>query len=225
METKVYNQKGKEVSTLSLPESIFGEKWNADLVHQVVVSMEANKRTPIAHTKDRSEVAGGGKKPWKQKGTGRARHGSSRSPIWVHGGVAHGPRNDKDYSKKINKKMRVKALYVALAEKMRHGEVLFVDTLDIAETKTKNAHTVLQALSSIKGFDRLASAKKTMAHLVLDTKNDTVEKSFRNLPQVAVDLVKDINPVDVLRYKYLIITNPTASLAFLESRMATKKRA
>ena len=104
LETEVYNQKGKAVGKLSLPDEIFGLKWNADLVHQVVVAMQANARIPVAHTKTRGEVSGTGKKPWRQKGTGRARHGSKRSPIWVGGGVAHGPRNEKDYKQKINKR-------------------------------------------------------------------------------------------------------------------------
>src|SRR3954467_5139183 len=109
MESTVYNQKGKEVGKIQLAEQIFGLKWNADLVHQVVTSMESSARTNVAHTKNRGEVSGGGKKPWQQKGTGRARHGSIRSPIWVGGGVTHGPRKDKDYDRKINKKMKAKA--------------------------------------------------------------------------------------------------------------------
>src|SRR3989344_5026421 len=102
METKLYNQKGDESGKIEIPESIFGLPWNADLVHQVVVSMMSSMRHPIAHTKTRGEVSGGGKKPWQQKGTGRARHGSTRSPIWVGGGVAHGPRNDKNFDRKVN---------------------------------------------------------------------------------------------------------------------------
>ena len=111
MEQKVYNQKGEEAGKIKLPESIFGVPWNADLVHQVVVAMTSSMRHSIANTKTRGEVSGGGKKPWQQKGTGRARHGSTRSPIWVGGGIAHGPRKEKNYDRKINKKARAKALW------------------------------------------------------------------------------------------------------------------
>ncbi len=119
LEATIYNQKGASAGSITLPKSVFGAKWSADLVHQVVVAMQANQRSGTAHTKDRSEVRGGGKKPWAQKGTGRARHGSSRSPIWVGGGVTFGPRTEKDYSQKINKKMANKALGVLLSKKMK----------------------------------------------------------------------------------------------------------
>jgi large subunit ribosomal protein L4 len=133
----LYNIKGNEAGSGELPEGVFETPWNADLVHQVVVSMMSNARTPVAHTKDRSEVRGGGKKPWQQKGLGRARHGSIRSPIWVGGGVAHGPRNDKNFARKINRKMKAKALYAILTRKLKDGEILFVDTLILKNQKQK----------------------------------------------------------------------------------------
>ena len=117
MEAKIYNQKGEIARTINLPEEVFGVKWRSDLVHQVVEGMRSNARSGTAHAKDRSEVRGGGKKPWKQKGTGRARHGSSRSPIWIGGGVTHGPLKDKNYKRKISQKMRVEALFSVLSRK------------------------------------------------------------------------------------------------------------
>src|SRR3990167_1698184 len=122
MKTDVYNLEGKKVETLDLPESVFGLKWNSNLIHQVVESTRSSRRRGTAKTKDRSEVSGGGKKPWRQKGTGRARHGSIRSPIWVGGGVAHGPLSEKNYSRKINKKAKKKALFMVLARKNADGE-------------------------------------------------------------------------------------------------------
>src|SRR5688500_6401675 len=110
MDATVYNLEGKKAGNVSLPESVFGTRWNADLVKQVADSLLSSKRKPVAHTKNRGEVRGGGKKPWQQKGTGRARHGSSRSPIWVGGGITHGPRKDKNYERTVTKSMRVAAL-------------------------------------------------------------------------------------------------------------------
>jgi len=126
MKVKVYNWEGKEIDTTEVPEKLFGLKWNDDLVHQVATALRANLRRTIADTKDRSEVRGGGKKPWRQKGTGRARHGSSRSPIWVGGGITHGPLSEKNYSQKINKKMKAKAFFTVLSRKLSDGEVVFV---------------------------------------------------------------------------------------------------
>src|SRR5882762_3877572 len=137
MEAKFYNQKGAEAGTIELPEKVFAAKWRSDLVHQVVESMRSNKRAGTADTKDRGEVRGGGRKPWKQKGTGRARHGSTRSPIWVGGGVTHGPLAEKNYKRKISKKMRAQALFSVLSKKLKDGEIIFIDTLATSAIKTK----------------------------------------------------------------------------------------
>src|SRR3989344_4577537 len=171
MESPIYNQQGKVTGKITLPESIFGVPWNADLVHEVVRLINSNSRTAIAHTKTRGEVRGGGKKPWKQKGTGRARHGSSRSPIWVGGGVAHGPRSDKNFERKINKKARTKALLAILSRKFQDGEILFLDGITMNVPKAREARSTLVSLSAIKGYERLMTKKSNAAIIALEKKS------------------------------------------------------
>lgn len=218
MEAKIYNQKGISAGTINLPPKIFGAKWRADLVHQVVEGMRSNKRAGTADTKDRGEVRGGGRKPWKQKGTGRARHGSSRSPIWVGGGVTHGPLSEKNYKRKISKKMRAQALFSVLSKKMKDNEILFVDSLSLPEAKTKKAVEIMKNLSKASGFKPLAGSKKPRALTALFGRSEKTEKSFRNLPQLEIIFLKNLNPLDVLNYQYLLIENPEESVKFLESR-------
>ena len=215
METQIYNQKGKAVGKLNVPESVFGLSWNGDLVHQVVTAMQANARTPVAHTKTRGEVRGGGRKPWKQKGTGRARHGSTRSPIWKGGGITHGPRNDKSYEQKINKKMRTAALYTVLSEKLRKGQILFVEELALKNIKTKDAVAIMKDLATVKGFEKMVGGKRPNTYITIPAKGDVLKKSFANIPTVDIDEVRNINPVDLLSYKYIVISQPTESIAFL----------
>lgn len=217
METKIYSNSGKEKGTINLPEEMFGLKWNADLVHQVVVSMISNKRSGTADTKGRGEVRGGGRKPWKQKGTGQARHGSIRSPIWVGGGVTHGPLAEKNYKRKINKKMRVKALYTVLSEKFKNGQVLFVEDLEIKDSKTKSAQSIINAFSKIKGFEKLGG-KNPAALLTIPKRDESVMRAVSNIPTVNLEYMKDINPAQVLAYKYLIISSPEESVKILSSR-------
>jgi len=218
METKIYNQKGAEERIIKLPMKVFGVKFRADLVHQVVEGMRSNKRAGTADTKGRGEVRGGGKKPWKQKGTGRARHGSSRSPIWVGGGVTHGPLAEKNYKRKISKKMRAQALFSVLSKKFKDREILFVDSLKMAETKTKNAKEVMKNLAKISKWKIITDSKKPKILVALTERNEKIEKSFRNLPQLEIVFLKNLNPLDVLNYRYLLIENPEESVKFLESR-------
>jgi large subunit ribosomal protein L4 len=218
MEAKIYNQKGVATGSVALPAKVFAAKWRSDLVHQVVQSMRSNKRAGTADAKDRGEVRGGGKKPWKQKGTGRARHGSSRSPIWVGGGVTHGPLAEKNYKRKISKKMRAQALFSVLSKKLKDNEILFVDTLALPDIKTKSAVTVVKNLAKASGFKSLASSKKPRVLAALFGRNEKTEKSFRNLPQLEMVFLKNLNPLDVLNYQYLLIENPVESVKFLESR-------
>ncbi len=218
MEAKIYNQKGAEAGKITLPEKVFAAKWRSDLVHQVVEGMRSNKRAGTADAKDRGEVRGGGKKPWKQKGTGRARHGSSRSPIWVGGGVTHGPLAEKNYKKTISKKMRAQALFSVLSKKLKDGEILFVESLELSGIKTSDAASVVKALSKASGFKALASSKKPRVLTALFGRNEKAEKSFRNLPQLEMVFLKNLNPLDVLNHQYLLIENPVESVKFLESR-------
>lgn len=215
METPVYNTEGKKTGTITLPENIFAVRWNADLVKQVSDSLLSAKRKNVAHTKSRAEVSGGGKKPWKQKGTGRARHGSTRSPIWVGGGVAHGPRADKNYDRKVSKKMRAKALYTILSRKFKEGEVLFVDSLSLPEAKTRVAISTLGALSSVKGFERIFSKKNNAIAIALGSKNREIERAFSNLSNVEVMEARNLDPLTLLQYKYLLVENPDVSLKVL----------
>lgn len=223
MDAKIYDVKGKETGTVRLPEAVFGIKWNANLVHEVVVSMQSNARAGTAHTKFRGEVAGGGKKPWKQKGTGRARHGSSRSPIWVGGGVAHGPRTEKDFSKKINKNVRSKALAVVLSKKNADGMMVFVDSLDLSKPSAKQARAAIDALGSVA--KDLPIKRKNAALIVLSGRDANIEKSFQNFGNVEVVQAKDVNPVEILTYKYVIVADAKASVEVLEKRVASKAAA
>lgn len=219
MEAKTYNQEGREVGKIDLPDRVFGLPWNADLVNQVVLSLQSSQRAPYAHTKGRGEVSGGGKKPWKQKGTGRARHGSIRSPIWKGGGVAHGPRNEKDYFRKVNKKMKAKALFTILSQKLREGEIIFVDSINLPQRKTKLAQGVISNLAKLEGFKMLGYKTGKRAMISLPENNETVVTSFRNIPTVTVAQVSELSPLDVLRYKYLVIANPESSLAAVQAKM------
>ncbi len=218
IQAKIYDQKGNVTGEVDLPAKVFAAKWRSDLVHQVVQSMRSNKRAGTADTKDRGEVRGGGRKPWKQKGTGQARHGSSRSPIWVGGGVTHGPLAEKNYKRKISKKMRAQALFSVLSKKMKDGEILFVDSLAPSSIKTKDAVKTFQNLIKVSGWKTVDASKKPRVLTALFERSEKTEKSFRNISQLEIVFLKNLNPFDVLNYKYLLIENPVESVKFLESR-------
>ncbi len=222
LESAVYSKEGKEVSTIKLPDAVFGVEWNPDLVHQVVISMQGNARAGTASTKGRGEVSGGGKKPWKQKGTGRARHGSSRSPIWVGGGVSHGPVTERNYNRKINKNARAKALACVLSQKLRDGEVLFVDSLGLTEPKSQEARSILSALSAAPNMGRLGTKRVNAALILIPSRDAAIELSFRNFGNVEVIQVKDVNPVELLTYKYVVVAKPEENIEALTHRVATK---
>jgi large subunit ribosomal protein L4 len=219
LSAKVYGNDGKETGSIALPENIFGLSWNPDLVHQVTTSYMSNRRNPVAHTKDRSEVRGGGKKPWQQKGTGRARHGSSRSPIWIGGGVTFGPLKDKNFDRKINKKMRVKALFTVLSKKYKDGEVFFVDNISVSEPKTALAKKALLGISKTAGLEGLLSKKKNSAAVLLSKKDNGLERAFANFSNIEVGDIRNTNILDVLAVKNVIIAKPEDSLKILSSKI------
>ena len=219
MNTKLYTAQGTEAGNIELPAALFEVAWNADLVHGVVIAMQANGRAGTADTKGRGDVRGGGKKPWKQKGTGRARHGSSRSPIWAGGGVAHGPKSEKEYGTKINKKMRAKALATVLTKKFADTEMIFLSELAMAEIKTALGRIIIKAIAAGTGKADLATKRKNAALMVLATRDEAIEKSFRNFGNIEVMQAKDINPVDLLTYKYVIMGGAADTLKVLMTRV------
>ena len=217
MEATIYNTSGKKAGTITLPDTIFGVAWSDSLMHQVVTSMMDNARSPVAHVKDRGEVNGGGRKPWRQKGTGRSRHGSIRSPIWRGGGVTHGPTKDKVYAREIPKKMRAKALFMALSRKFAEGKVIFVDSFGIDTPKTAIATKAIKSLAKLEGMQKLASPRNAALVAFADP-SEALVKSFRNIAAVEGKSVRELNPVTILKYKYLVLENPEAALAILTDR-------
>src|SRR3989344_4908614 len=158
MKTDIYNAQGKKAGQMELPEKVFGVAWNDALMHQVVTSMQSNARLSAAHTKNRGVGRGGDIRPGRKRGTGRARHGSIRSPIWKGGGVTFGPTKERVFSKKINKKMKRKALFMALSSKVRDQEFVLLDKLELVEAKTKKMFEILRnifrVLASVRNKDK-----------------------------------------------------------------------
>ncbi len=190
----VYNIEGKKVSDVELSENIFGIEPNEAVVHSVLVNYMANQRQGTQSTKTRSEVSGGGRKPWTQKGTGRARQGSIRATQWIKGGIALGPK-PRSYRYTVNKKERRLAIKSMLSSKVLENEIIVLDAIPFTEIKTKNMANVLNNLK-VEG--------KTL--IVLPEKNENVQKSARNIEGVKTSLVNTINAYDLLKYKKLIVT-------------------
>lgn len=204
MKVKLYNQKGEVIGEHSLPKEIFEKEFNSDLVHQVVLSQQSNKRQKIAKVKDRSEVRGGGRKPWRQKGTGRARHGSNRSPIWKGGGVTFGPTTDKNYKKRIPKKIKRAALFQVLSAKAKEDLILVLDDLKIEKPKTKEMAKI---------FNKLF-LKKGSGILVLPKMHKDIILSARNIEKSETIQAKDLNILDLLNYKFVLM--PKDSIEVIE---------
>ncbi len=194
MKTDVYDNKAKKVGTVELSDRLFGRLWNSDLVHQALRAQTANRRQKLAHTKDRSEVRGGGRKPWQQKGLGRARHGSIRSPIWKGGGVTFGPTKEKNFTKRINKKMRQGAIFTVLSKRLEEGEIKVVDSLEISTPRTKELTDI------IKNFTDSQSVL-----LVPSVKNKNLYQASRNLKNIKSLDSRSLNVYDALRFKSILV--------------------
>ena len=189
----VYNMEGKEVGTLELNDAVFGVEVNEHLVHLAVVAQLANKRQGTQKAKTRSEVSGGGRKPWRQKGTGHARQGSTRAPQWTGGGVVFAPK-PRDYSFKMNKKEKRAALCSALSSKVAESQIIVLDEFKLDEIKTKKFVEVMNNLKASKAL------------VVLEGENKNVVLSGRNIPTVKVTATNEINTYDVLKYETLVVT-------------------
>ena len=192
-----YNLEGEKTGTIELPEKIFGVEINNDLIYQAINTQVANARQHLAHAKDRSEVRGGGKKPWRQKGTGRARHGSIRSPLWKGGGVTFGPRKEKNLSRKINKKARKKALFMILSSKIIDKELIVLDELKINEPKTKLMNKILGNI--------FKNVKKPSVLVAISKKDENIITASRNLSFTKTIFAGSLNVLDLLSFKYLLL--------------------
>ena len=206
MKYPLWNQKGEKIKEVVLPKVVFEQKMNEDLVHQAVMVEQANQRIPIAHTKTRGEVSGSGVKPWRQKGTGRARVGSIRSPIWRGGGIVFGPRKDRDFHKKINQKMKRKALAIVLSGKVRDKELRILDSLSLSEPKTKLMVAILKKMGI-----------KESTLILTSEVNLNLIQSCRNLPKIEVRLARQVTPLNILRFKNLLVLEP--AIKVLEGRL------
>ena len=213
LKSKIYNQTGDQTGEIELSSKIFGVKVSESLVHQVLVAQTANQRQVLAHTKGRSDVRGGGRKPWKQKGTGRARQGSIRAPQWIGGGVVFGPLKSRNFSQKVNKKMKQKALFMVLSDKLSNEHLIILEKLEIPEIKTKIFNEMLNNLEN-KIF-KIETAKKEKngkirrkrsVLIVNDKKNENIKYAGRNLVGAEIINLDNINLMDLLKYRDIVIT-------------------
>ncbi|MEK7166940.1 MAG: 50S ribosomal protein L4 [Patescibacteria group bacterium] len=205
----IYNQEGNEVGKQELNPAIFDIKIKSEVVHQVAVAQMANARQVLAHTKTRGEVRGGGKKPWKQKGTGRARAGTIRSPLWKGGGIVFGPTKERNFSQKINKKMKRKALFMVLTDKVKSNLIIVLDTLNLAQWKTKE---FLKILNNLNKLFQLTNKKQTKNKkekknilIAIDSKNENLIRAAKNIKTIETIRADCLNVIDLLKYKYFLI--------------------
>jgi large subunit ribosomal protein L4 len=204
---KIYNQKAETVAEHELSEKVFGVKIKHDLVHQVTLAQMNNQRQVLSDTLDRAEVRGGGKKPWKQKGTGRARAGSNRSPLWRGGGVVFGPTSERNYKQKINLKMKRKALCMALSDKAESLSIAVIEKIDMGGYKTKDFETILKGLEkNVWNTDDKDNKFRRSLLLIHDTNDKKLIYSGRNLSGVSIINLDNINILDLLKYRKLVMT-------------------
>ena len=200
MKVPVYNQNGETTGEALLPKDIFDVKMNPDLVYQASNIQAANRRQVIASTKTRGDVRGGGKKPWKQKGTGRARVGSSRSPLWRGGGIVFGPNKEKVFKRKLNKKTAKLALFIVLSSKVRDNEFILLDDLKIEKPKTKLMAGIIENLKS-----KIENFKTGTVLILLPAKDEMIFRSARNIDKIDVMEARNLNALDLLNHKYLLM--------------------
>jgi len=227
MKYTVYNQQGKRISETLLPKEIFEVKINPDLIHQVAVSQMANRRRVIAHTKTRAEVRGGGRKPWRQKGTGRARASSIRSPIWRGGGITFGPTKARVFKKKIPKKMRRKALLMVLSAKAKEKMLIVLNSLKIEKPKTKLMVNILDKLPLPRPHAWRQGEKKASSLLILPQKDEIIIRASRNISEVQTLEARNLNVLDLLSFKYLLIPKEAIKVikeTFLNQRTKNKEQ-
>lgn len=213
----LFNFEGIKIGDIELPPEIFNVEVKDVVIHQVARWQSLNTYYPYAHTKDRSEVRGGGRKPWRQKGTGRARHGSIRSPIWVGGGVAFGPRKDTIKQIKINKKIKNKALAMVLTQKFKDNFLKIIDKIDVENFKTKNFDNFFSKFLQ----PRKTRKKRETALLVIDNNNQQIFRCVRNLPYADVIEARNLNVLSLLNHKYLFLTKN--ALDVLQERLLRLK--
>ena len=198
----IYNQKNEKSGTIDLAERIFKVKFNPDLIHQALLAQIANQRSPLAHTKGRGDVSGGGKKPWRQKGTGRARHGSSRSPIWKGGGVTFGPSKERVFAKKINKKMNRSAIFSVLSKKAEDGDLKIFEKFEFDVKKSKTA-------AMAKFLNSLFGDKKSV--LLVSSLKNNINKAVSNIKNIDAIGSQSLNVYDLLKYKNIIFEKEAIS--------------
>ncbi len=199
MKIQVYNQNAESVGEIEVSDKIFAVKPSLHLMAESVRAQANNARKGLANTKTRGEVSGGGKKPWKQKGTGRARAGSTRSPIWRHGGVTFGPTSDRNWSVKINKKAKTKALFMSLSDKARDGKFIVIEGINLEKAKTKEFIKIMQA------FHTKLNVLGNKQMMVLPKKDESLVRASRNLPEVTSVLATSLNITDILKTDSMLV--------------------